>query len=260
MLSAAADRFRAWVAADTRAAPLVRFRVAFGVIWGVYDVLDLAGSGTARIHDWIGTTAPAGLVSLQLGLIACELVMVLGGPVGWAPVAALVAVVLRAVEWHTYLELNDFLYYAVTALILAQARGPGGLLRMPAKDALVPRWPRDVLVLQAAWIYFATALLKMNHTWLSGRHLFVRLEYMRAAFGWPYPDVVNRCADSLSCDAALATMGVLAELTLACLLIVRPRRWLVTPLAIGIHLFGALATNVWFFGPSLVAQVAFLTE
>jgi hypothetical protein len=232
MPSTAAERFRSWVAAESSAAPLVRFRVAFGAIWLAYDLTDVLGSGTARIHNWLGTTAPPVL---------------------------LLAALLRAAEWQTYLHLNDFAYYAVTALILAHARAPGGLLGMPLADMRAPRWPRDVLVLEAAWIYFATALMKTNPTWLSGKHLFVRLEYMRA-LGWPYPDVVERCADSLRCDGALAAMGVLAELTLAGLLVLHPRRRLVTPIALGIHVVGALATNVWFFGPSLVAQVALLTD
>jgi hypothetical protein len=259
MPSTAAERFRSWVAAESSAAPLVRFRVAFGAIWLAYDLTDVLGSGTARIHNWLGTTAPSGLVALQLGLIACEGAMVLGRPASFAPPVLLLATLLRAAEWQTYLHLNDFAYYAVTALILAHARAPGGLLGMPLADMRAPRWPRDVLVLEAAWIYFATALMKTNPTWLSGKHLFVRLEYMRA-LGWPYPDVVERCADSLRCDGALAAMGVLAELTLAGLLVLHPRRRLVTPIALGIHVVGALATNVWFFGPSLVAQVALLTD
>jgi hypothetical protein len=260
MLSAAAERFRRWVARDGPASPLIWFRVAFGAIWLVYDLSDLLGSGTAHIYDWLGTTPPTELVLLQLGLIACEVALVTGKPSGLAPAVALVAALLRAVEWHTYLGLNDFAYYAVTALILAHVRAEGGLLCIPSADARTPRWPRDVLVLEAAWIYFATALLKANPTWLSGRHLFVRLEYLRAALDWPYPDVVNRCADSLRCDGALAALAVLSELTLACLLVLRPRRRLVAPLAIVIHGVGALVTNVWFFGPSLVAQVALLTD
>ena len=53
--------------------------------------------------------------------------------------------------------------------------------------------------------------------------------------------------------------GAMAELSLGALLLVRPRRRIVLPLALGIHIFGALMTNVWFFGPSLIAQIAFLT-
>jgi hypothetical protein len=257
MPSAAADRFKAWVAADAPAAPVARFRVAFAAIWLVYDLLDLWTCGTARIDDWLGTGSPPGLVALQAALIACELAVVVGAPARLVPGAMLVAAVLRAIEWNTYLRLNDFAYFAVTALILAHARAPS---REPSRDAVGPRWPRDVLVWQAAWIYFATGLMKLNPTWLSGRHLYVRLEYLRTAFGWHYPEMAIRCADSLPCDAALAWCGVGAELLLAALLVLRPGRRLVAPLVVGIHTFGALATNVWFFGPSLIAQVTLLAD
>ncbi len=253
MPSPATERFVAWAHAEGDAAPLVRFRRAFAAIWLVYDLLDLTTCGTARIHDWLGTGSPARLVALQAGLVACEMVMLVGRPANLVATFTIAAAVLRGLEWREFLRLNDFAYFAVIALILAHAE-TGGVRR-----ARTPRWPRDVLVWQAAWIYAATGLMKLNPTWLSGRHLFVRLEYLRA-LGWPYPAVVARCADALPCDATLAWLGVGAELALAILLVVRPRRWLVTPLAVGIHAFGALATNVWFFGPSLVAQVALLTS
>ena len=259
MSSAAAEAFRRWVREDAPALPIARFRMAFGAIWLAYDILDLAYSGTARIHDWIAAAAPSGLVGLQLGLIACEILMVVGAPLGLVMPATALAAVLRAVEWHEYLRLNDFAYFAVTAVILAHARPRGGLFRRVPPDERIPRWPRDVLVLQAAWIYFATGLMKMNSTWLSGRHLYVRMQYLRTGLGWHFPGVMNRCADSLTCDATLATLGIAGELTLAALLVFRPRRWLVTPLVVGIHTFGAFATNVWFFGPSLIAQVFFLS-
>ena len=260
MPSSVADRFRAWASRLEPASTLVRFRMAFGAIWLVYDVIDLLGSGTARITDWLGTTAPSGLVFLQLGLIACELLMVLGEPVAFAAPATLVAALLRGLEWRTYLRLNDFAYYAVTALILGHSGARGGLFRPPAEGSTARRWPRDVLVLQAAWIYFATGLLKLNPSWLSGRHLFVRLEYLHSVLAWPYPGLMNRCAEALPCDAVLAWTGVMGELSLACLLAFHRRRRFALPLAIMIHGFGGLGTNVWFFGPSLVAQIACLTD
>ncbi len=259
MASAAADRFRTWVERDGPARPVAWFRMAFALVWLAYDVLDLWLSGTAHIHNWLRVEAPTGLVGLQVGLIVCELSMVLGEPVGYGAAAPLLAAGLRAAEWTLYLHLNDFAYFTVTALILAQARDTGGLLHLPARTTRVPRWPRDLLVYQAAWTYLATGLMKLNATWLSGRHLFVRLEYVRGVLGWRFPDAMSRCADSLACDAGLAWAGVTAELSLGALLLLRPRRAWVAPLVVGIHTFGALATNVWFFGPSLVAQVTLLT-
>jgi hypothetical protein len=259
MPSSVTDRFRGWVRAESSAAPIVRFRIAFAAIWLVYDVLDLSTSGTARCNNWLATGSPTGLVLLQAGLIVCELVMLRGLPARLVGPATMLAAALRALEWHDYLRLNDFAYYGVTAVVLAHAHAEGGLFRMPQPSARAPLWPRRLLILQAGWMYLATGLLKLNPTWLSGKHLFVRLQYLRAALGWHSPSIMNRCADALGCDSVLAVVGVLGELTLGVLLIVLPRRRIVTPIALMIHGVGALATNVWFFGPSLIAQIVFLT-
>jgi hypothetical protein len=258
--SAVAERFRGWATAEAPVAALTRFRVAFAAIWLAYDLLDLFTEGTAHCNWWMYPEAPARLILIQLGLIVCEAVMLRGVPAALIRPAILLAFALRAYEWNEYLNLNDFAYYAVTAIILVHAAPVGGLGRIPKSDVLAPAWPKAVLVYEAAWIYFATGMMKVNPVWLSGRHLYVRLEYIRYAFGWPYPGVLTRCADSLPCDSVLAIMGVLGELSLAALLVFYPRRRIVTLVAIGIHGFGAVATNVWFFGPSLIAQIWCLTE
>jgi hypothetical protein len=261
MPSAALERFTAWVQREEPGDALARFRVAFAGIWLVYDVLDLSLGGTAHCLNWAASEAPSGLVGLQVGLILFEASLLLGWPGGVARPVTFMAAWARGLEWWLYFRLNDFAYYAVTAVILAHAQPEYRFLRAKGPlPAVAPRWPRDLLLLQAGWIYFATALMKANPTWLSGRHLYVRLEYLRYAFGWPFPGLVNRCADSLGCDAVLALFGIMGELTLAVLLVLRPRRWLTTPLVVGIHFFGAMATNVWFFGPSLIAQVGLLSR
>jgi len=237
------------------AAPLRSFRLAFAAIWLVYDVSDLATSATGNLGNWLETAAPRELQWLQAGLIATEVgLLLLGGR--WVLPLGAAAALLRVLEYRGYLRLNDFAYYVATVAILANTRGPGLLSRGTDKE-LVPRWPRDVLVWQAAWMYLATGTLKLSPAWLSGGHLWVRFEYL-AALGWHYPAVVRQCVDSLACDRVLAVMGVVGEIGLGVLLFVRPRRRLVLPIAIAIHGFGALMTNVWFFGPSLVAQVGLL--
>jgi hypothetical protein len=242
------------------ASPLRSFRLAFAGIWLVYDVFDLTGSGTAQINDWSSAAAPAGLVELQTGLIACELALLLLGGRWILPVGALAAV-LRALEWDTYLRLNDFAYFIVTMAIVANTRGEGLLPRRSSSPnaPLVPAWPRDVLLWQAGWMYLATGVLKLNPSWLSGGHLWVRFQYL-AALGWPYPGLVRRCTESLGCDRVLSLFGVLGELTLAGLLLFRPQRRLALPVAIAVHGFAMVMTNVWFFGPSLIAEVGFLTN
>jgi Vitamin K-dependent gamma-carboxylase len=257
----AAERLRACVARETAGWSTRAFRIAFAAIWLLYDTLDLAGSATARLADWTAIRAPVGLASTQAGLIVCEMALVFLGDRWVLPIGGL-AVVLRVVEWSSF-HLNDFAYYAVTMAVLAHTRGPGLLARRgrtaEADEGRATRWPRDVLLWQAGWMYVATGLLKLNPSWLSGRHLLVRFRYL-AALGWPYPTFIRHCTDSLRCDHVLAVAGAAAELCLGALLLLRPSRRIALPLVIAIHGFGALMTNVWFLGASLVAQVGLLAE
>jgi Vitamin K-dependent gamma-carboxylase len=257
----AAERLRAWVAQETASRSTRAFRIVFAAIWLVYDTLDLTGSATAQLADWTATRAPAGLVGTQAALVVCEMALVLLGDRWVLPVGGL-AVILRAIEWSSF-RLNDFAYYMVTMAVVAHTRGPGLLPtrgRTPgAAEGRAARWPRDVLVWQAGWMYLASGLLKLNPSWLSGGHLLVRFRYL-AALGWPYPTFIRQCTDSLRCDHVLAVAGATAELCLGAVLFLRPSRRIALPLAIAIHGFGALMTNVWFFGASLVAQVGLLAE
>jgi len=244
------ERFRAWTAAEIPGGGVRAFRVAFAATWLVYDVLDLSLKGTAGSFS-LGAVPPHplwGLALLQCGLIAAELGLLIGRR---ARAFAFAAFVLRAAEACLYFHLNDFYYFSVVALILSQAR----LERAPARELA---WPRDVLLAQTAWIYFATALLKTSRVWLSGGHLFVRHQYLLAAWPWPYPAPYRALVSTLSGNAVLAWMGVIGEFTLAALLAFRGPRRAAIALCVALHGYAALALNVWFFGPSMVAMVAFL--
>jgi uncharacterized membrane protein YphA (DoxX/SURF4 family) len=235
------DDLRRWVAAEAADAAALRFRRLFALIWLTHDVCDLLGRGTASQSDPLAPGRPPLLTIMQLGLIAAELGMVLGRPS--APLFSLLAVMLRIFQAAFY-PLNDFFYFVVIGLLLLV---PGN-----------PHWRRQVLVWQTAWIYLATGLLKLNDQWLSGGHLFVRFGYLWQAAGWPHPPALERCVASLSCTSMLAVGAVLAELALGILLLVGRGRRPAIALAVGVHLFAALALNVWFFGASMVAQVVLL--
>ncbi len=239
----AADRFRGWCAREEDAKALHFFRRAFALLWLVYDLLDLACGGTAAG----GFVWPVdhGLPALQLALIAAQLLLAFDVR---PALLCFACFVFRALESWLYLSLNDFYYYAVTMLILSQVEArPGG--RTLA-------WPRDLLLLQAGWIYFATALLKLNPEWLSGGHLYVRLQYLALVFDWPFPAFVRDWTASLSHDALLAYAGVAMEFLLAVLLFTKAPRRILLPVSIALHLFAALFVNVWFFGFAMVLQVA----
>ena len=223
---------------------------SFCGIWLAYDVLDVLLHGTESIS---GAFLAPGRARALLVVRACLVASEAAGLVlrrSRLPLAAIAA--LRALEAIVFLHLNDFYCCAITALILAQ------LAAAPDGDRLVA-WPKHVLRWQTAWIYFATALLKLNAGWLSGGHLFVRHQYLAVVQRWPYPDAYRHLVDTLAGNAWLARAGVTLELALAVLVALGARRRFTVPLAAGIHLFGALAMNVWFFGASMVAQVAFVS-
>ena len=244
MASTVTERFERWTRAEMPAAAARRFRIAFASIWLAYDLLDLALHGTA-MTQWIAGRPTAELTALQVLLIVSEAGLLAGFQ---ARIFAFCAFVLRAAVAGFFFRLNDFFYFCVTALILSQFRFDG-------KEEL--KWPRDVLLWQAAWIYFATAALKTSRVWLSGGHLFVRHGYL-AALGWPYPAFYRSLTSSLSFNAALATLGVLGEFAMAALLLRRGPKRAAIALAVALHGFAALSLNVWFFGASMIAQVACL--
>ena len=256
MPSSAAERFSRWVGAETPPRALARFRIAFASIWLVYDAIDVCTGATAhQLNPVEPFPATWALRSLQIVLVLAEGALLLGVR---PRTAALVCAGARvAVAWR-FFPLNDFIYFSVTAFILSFARSGAAIALGGRAEGRIPRWPQDLLVLQAAWIYFASGLLKLNPVWLSGGHLFVRLQYAIAAYHWPYPRAFERCAASLACDAVLAWCGAGAELLLAVLLAAGVRRRFVVPLAVAIHAFAALALNVFFFGASMLAHVALL--
>jgi len=231
-------------------AQVVLFVRTFAGLWLAYDVLDVAVHGTAAIS---GAYASRGatwlLLALQLALIGSELAALLLR----RPFRALGAMAAaRAAEAIFSFHLNDFFSCALTAAILAQlAEESPGYFRA---------WPREVLRWQTAWIYLATALLKLNTGWLSGGNLLVRHRYLETVQGWPYPEIYRRWAFGPPGSACLAWAGLLAEVTLALLLAIGARRRWTVAIAVCIHAFGALAMNVWFFGAAMVLQVAFVSD
>jgi len=237
------SRFGAWAERTVPAADVRRLRLAFACVWLAYDVLDVALGGTARTWAPAPELVPRELLPLQLGLIASEVAMLTERG---ATSGALAAMALRALE-ATLLPLNDFLYFIVTAALLASAR---------ARNGEVPRWTVVALQRQAAWIYLATSVLKMSPDFLSGGHFWVRHQHLIMS-GRTFPELYARCATTLPCNAALAWGAVSAELALALLLLGRAPWWLVTALAAGIHGFAALTMNVTFFGVAMVVHVAF---
>jgi hypothetical protein len=245
--------FVRWVSAEMPRRTLVRFRVAFALVWLVYDGLDLAAGGTASAWSLSPVGPPPALAALQIALIGTELLIL----VGWrVELAALLAATLRGLE-ASLVPLNDFYYYIVVAVILSRARVSAPDRDEPAPEQ-VPQWPRDLLLFQMAWIYGCAALLKLSPDWLSGDHLWVRHQLLREVGTVAYPAFYGRCVESLACDAWLARLGVISEGAIALLLFLRRPRILILALALGIHGFAAATMNVFFFGISVFLQLALL--
>jgi Vitamin K-dependent gamma-carboxylase len=163
----------------------------------------------------------------------------------------LLAVSARFVETYQY-GLNDFYYYMVMMLLMAH--GDGG----PFEKGKRPLWVRHALLAQLAWVYFATAVLKLNADWIGGGQLFARTAYLVRGFDWPYPSLVRHAMESLHFCAILAYIAVIGELLLALVLSARRPYWLGVVLAVGIHGFAMVITNVWFFSVSNIVAVTLL--
>jgi len=256
--STVASHLAAWTRAEADATPLRIFRIAFGLVWLLYDVLDVCYGGTRAAWSGGGLfdRPQSGLLAVQAAAIALDLALIAGRRLR---LIAASAALLRMVEASLFVPRNEFFYFAVTALILSQSQADAsrGGADAPAR---IPRWPYDVLRWQIAWIYFASALLKLNPAWLDGGHLYVRHAYMADFYAWPYPEFVSRCVASLPCDRVLARIAIGGEFAVATLVTLGRARAALLFLALCIHGYAALALNVWFFGAAMLAHLALVTR
>jgi hypothetical protein len=254
MCSRALERVTRWLQHQRDDPRLLWFRSVFGFIWLAYDVADLLVSGTATVGFWPAAVlgAPHALELLQLGLIVCEVAMIRGAFPRAAPLAA---AALRGTVAYRFVRLNDFYYFIVIALLLS-ALPPGAPWR--CRVPRVRSWVHDALRWQTAWIYLATGTLKLNDAWLSGAHLTVRHAYLANVVGWPYPRALVPYLTSPVVNAKAAWLAALAEIALGVLVAAGRPAAAAIALAAAIHAWGALATNVWFFGASMFAQVTLI--
>jgi hypothetical protein len=243
------ERFERWIDAEDGDAGLGIYRRVFATIWALYDTIDLAFGMTERSRIWFPHPRDEGLLVLQAVLIVSGAMLALGKSV-WA--SGMIAAATRTVEALRFFALNDFFFGSIVYLLLAHSDGgPFGRGRRPT-------WVRDTLLFELGWIYLATGVLKLNPDWLGGGHLLVRTQYLAHGQGWPYPPFLERALASRSVDAKLSVLGAALELTLGAVILVRRPYWLAVALVIGIHTFGALVTNVWFFPVSMAAGVLLL--
>ncbi len=255
------SRFQGWVTRRIPGRDLMRFRTGFALIWVIYDCIDFATGQTQGFINGMMPGSGAGLFDLiQVALIACGWMVVLGVR---ARVFLFVGVLLRLSE-ACFFQLNDFLYQAVVASILCGLDFDG-----TRKDpGSVSAWPRQVLVLQTAWIYLASAVLKLNPSFLSGGDLYVRHQHQLAVSSLPYPDFFRNGVSALTVNQGMAWATVIFELALPLMLLAgnfgkhpkRGFRWAALGLAILIHGYAALGLNVFFFSASLLAQIYFLSR
>jgi hypothetical protein len=249
--SIALERFERWLDAEDDGPAVAIFRRVFAAIWVVYDVIDLGWGMTERSRVWFPHDRSAGLMALQCVLVVSGATLALGRHV-W--ITGMIAAAARTAQAFIFFSLNDFFFASVVYLLLAHSDG-GPFARQPARR---PRWVRDALVAQLGWIYLATGVLKLNPDWLDGGQLFVRTQYLVTSHGWPYPAALTRAMTSLAFDSTLSKIGAASEIALGVAMLARGPYWLAVALAVAIHAFGALVTNVWFFPASMAAGVVLL--
>jgi hypothetical protein len=243
------ERFIGWVDAEDTLngrAGVRAFRMAFASIWLVYDVLDIGLGATERALDWYPHARDPGLVVVQLVLVASGAMLLWGRGV-WA--FGMTAAAARAVEGLVYFPLNDFFVGSVFLLLIAHSTGG------PFREGRRPKWVHDALLAQLAFIYAATAVLKMNPDWLGGGHLYVRTQYLFVGAKWPYPEWLEQRFANPGFDALLSQAAIVSEVLLACVLLARRPYWLGAALTVAVHGFGAFITNVWFLSATMIASV-----
>lgn len=255
------DYWRSLIAKEESERRFYRFITIFVGIWTCYDVLDIFWGGTASIY-WLEAAESAilsRLLHVQYALVLTQS-LIIGVVVGPARRShfflrclLILAAGLRGYEVLEFCNLNDFYFYILMLLMLAQFRPSRSVGRLAL-------WPRVFLRYQVAWIYFATALLKCNPHWLSGDHLWIRQNYQFEVLKWPYPSIVGAFMTKQTTNQVLAWAGIFGEFTLSTLLATAMRRKYILVLASLLHGFAALALNVWFFSLSMVALVAYVSD
>jgi hypothetical protein len=259
-MNSIAQKFNSWTQRTCDRNTLKHFQIAFASVWLLYDILDLLLGGTESVL-WLmpENSLRQVLKTLQCVLIISQINIVFGIQ---TKVFTLALFLARACEGFLF-PINDFFYGAITALILIPAQWGEA-----SEDGQVPAWPRDLLILQTAWIYFATAILKLGPSFISGGDLYVRQNYLSKFLNWPFPAFYLKWISSLPANAVLSWAAISLELLLSVSLFVwwkkkklrKNLRPLLVALVIAIHGFAASTTNVFFFGFSMIAQVFLLTR
>lgn len=238
----------AYLARQDEGGAVRKARRWFAGVWLAYDVVDTLAGGIEHACNWMPHPASFTLVATHLVLVVCGVQLVRDQ----RPFAyGLMAAGARLIETYQY-GLNDFYYYALMMLLFAH--GDGG----PFEKGKKPLWVRHALLAELSWIYFATAVLKLNTDWLGGGQLFARTAYAVRGFDWPYPSFVRHAFQSLRFCAVLAYIAVIGELLLAFVLSARRPYWLGVALVVGIHVFAMVVANVWFFSVSNIVAVILL--
>ncbi|CAN5314692.1 hypothetical protein BH09MYX1_BH09MYX1_15530 [soil metagenome] len=240
-----------WLAAEDPDAAVARFRPVFAGIVVLYDVIDVALGATEHETDWFPHARDQEMLFLQLALIGCGLLLAFGK---WVYITGIICAALRFEEARIF-ALNDFHFIAVLTLLVAHGQGGPFSGEGAPKN---PKWVRDALLAQVAFVYLATAWLKLGPAWIRGDGIYVRTMYLAVGSRWPFPGFIERALGLRAFDGWLARGAVLAEGALAITLIRRRPYILAVGLAVGIHAFGAVATNVWFFGAVMITTVVML--
>lgn len=248
------ERFRSWTTSTIDASRFLLLRKIFTAIWILYDVSDLLLHGATtvgwRLH---GSPLIQYYTILQIVLVIFETAIFFS----FHPRLFAFACLLCRGCIASYWPLNDFLFYCIIMLIFSLCK---------TEHQRVSKWPIDVLNAQIAWVYFSTAVLKINPAWMTGGGLYVRIQEAKMFLGRAYPQFIESIFSDLTYLSILARIAIIGELAVSLLLLYclttpnanRYARYLLCFLVCCIHIFAAITVNVLFFGAVMISMVVIL--
>jgi hypothetical protein len=255
--SSAGERLRAWLFAPVDNAPLIAFRIAFGLLTWIE-------SFGAILTGWVGDVfvspvytfphvgfgwlaafhGPAVYAHYALMSVPAFLVMV----GAFYRVSIVLFTAMWAVTYFAQTTAYNNHYYLLLLLGILMSFLPANACvawdarRVPAlRSALCARWCIVLLAAQVAIVYFFAALAKLNPDWLAGRPIAI---WLQAKSHYP---ILGPLYQQEWIRWFIVYGGILFDGLVVPLLLWRRTRWLAVAMSFFFHLFNSYTFRVGVF-------------